>query len=138
MAQGHISLSNTLREYRGEEGKNMTSSAPKKDRPRQARGREPADPENSIVCFPDERMDTDRKEERDREEASRSFRSSTLKGEREEDRHDRRTILPRHPLHRESGVAPRLQRRADRTRRRTTSAGIPPAEKPAPKHSATS
>jgi hypothetical protein len=83
-------------------------------------------------------MDTDRKEERDREEASRSFRSSALKGEREEDRHDRRTILPRHPLHRESGVAPRLRRRADRTRRRTTSAGIPPAEKPTPKHSATS
>ena len=55
-------------------------------------------------------MDTDRKEERDREEASRSFRSSALKGEREEDRHDHRTILPRHPLHRESGVAPRLRR----------------------------
>jgi hypothetical protein len=33
---------------------------------------------------------------------------------------------------------PRLRRRADRTQRRTTSAGIPPAEKPAPKHSATS
>jgi hypothetical protein len=64
--------------------------------------------------------------------------SSALKGEREEDRHDRRTILPRRPLHRESGVAPRLRRRADRTRRRTTSAGIPPAEKPAPKYSATS
>jgi hypothetical protein len=33
---------------------------------------------------------------------------------------------------------PRLRRRADRTRRRTTSAGIPPAEKPAPKYSVTS
>jgi hypothetical protein len=31
---------------------------------------------------------------------------------------------------------PRLRRRADRARRRTTSAGIPPTEKPAPKHSA--
>jgi hypothetical protein len=47
-----------------------------------------------LSTSPDERMDTDRKEERDREEASRSFRSSALKGEREEDRHDRRTILP--------------------------------------------
>ena len=51
-------------------------------------------------------MDASRKEERDREEASRSFRSSALKGEREEDRHDRRTILPRRSFHRESGVAP--------------------------------
>jgi hypothetical protein len=53
------------------------------------------------------------------------------------DRHDRCTILPRRPLHWESGVASRLRRRADRARRRTTSSGIPPTEKPAPKHSAT-
>jgi hypothetical protein len=55
-------------------------------------------------------MDTDRKEERSREKASCSFRSSTLKEERKKDRHNRRTILPRRPLHRESGVAPRLRR----------------------------
>jgi hypothetical protein len=47
-----------------------------------------------------------RKKEANQEEASCSFRSSALKGERKEDRHDRRTILPRRPLHRESGVAP--------------------------------
>jgi hypothetical protein len=47
-------------------------------------------------------------------------------------------FYPRHPLHRKSGVAPRLRRRGDRTWRRTTSAGIPPAEKPAPEHSAAS
>jgi hypothetical protein len=85
----------------------------KKDRLRQARGRGPADPENSTVYFLDERMDANRKEEggkQDREEASCSFRSSALEGERKEDRHDHRTILPRRPLHRESGVAPRLQR----------------------------
>ena len=116
----------------------MTSSAPKKDRPRQARGREPADPENSIVYFPDERMDTDRKEERNREEASRSFRSSGLKGERKESRHDSSTILPRRPLHRESGVAPHLRRRADRARRRTTPTRIPPTEELTQEHSTTS
>ena len=65
-----------------------------KDRLQKARGRGPADPENSTVYFPDERMDTNRKEERDREEASRSFRASALKGEQKEDRHDSRTILP--------------------------------------------
>jgi hypothetical protein len=133
--------SNTLREYRGEEGKSATSSAPKKDRLRQARGQGPADPENSTVYFLDERMDANRKEEggkQDREEASCSFRSSALKGERKEDCHDRRTILPRRPLHRESGVAPRLRRRADRARRRTSSAGIPPTEEPTPKYPATS
>jgi hypothetical protein len=111
---------------------------PEKDRLQKARGRGLADPENSTVYFPDERMDTDRKEERDQEEASCSFRASALKGERKEDRHDSRTILPRRSFHRESGVAPRLLRRADRGRRRTTSAGIPPTEKPAPKYSATS
>jgi hypothetical protein len=51
-------------------------------------------------------MDTNRKEERDREEARCSFRASALKGERKEDRHDNRTILPRRSFHRESGVAP--------------------------------
>jgi hypothetical protein len=55
-------------------------------------------------------MDTGRKEERGREKASCSFRSSALKGEQKKDRHNRRTILPRRPLHRESGVAPRLRR----------------------------
>jgi hypothetical protein len=44
----------------------------------------------------------------DREEASCSFRPSALKGERKEDRHDSRAILPRRSLHRESGVAPHL------------------------------
>jgi hypothetical protein len=105
--------------------------------PSESQGPGPADPENSTAYFPDERMDTGRKEERGREKASCSFRSSALKGERKKDRHDHRTILPRRPPHRESGVAPRLRRRADRAQRRTTSAGIPPTEKPAPKHSAT-
>jgi hypothetical protein len=133
--------SNTFRECRGEEGRSATSSAPKKDRLRQARGRGPADPKNSTVHFPNERMDANRKKEggkQDQEEASCSFRSSALKGEREEDRHNRHTILPRRPLHRESGVAPRLRRRADCARRRTTLAGISLAEKPTPKYSATS
>ena len=67
-----------------------------------------ADPEDSAVYFPDERMDTDREEEGDQGKASRSFRSSGLKGERKESRHDSNTILPRRPLHRESGVARRL------------------------------
>ena len=53
-------------------------------------------------------MDTGRKEEKGREKASCSFRSSALKGERKESRHDSSTILPRRPLHRESGVARRL------------------------------
>jgi hypothetical protein len=66
----------------------------KKDRLQKARGRGPADPENSTVYFPDERMDTDRKEKRDQEEASCSFHASTLKGEQKEDRHDSRAILP--------------------------------------------
>jgi hypothetical protein len=130
-----------LREYQGKEGKSATSSAPKKDRLQQARNRGPADPENSNVYFLDERMDTNRKEDRDkqnREEAGCSFRASALKGERKEDRHDSRTILPRRSFHRESGVAPRLRRRADRARRRTTSAGIPSTEEPTPKYPATS
>jgi hypothetical protein len=48
------------------------------------------------------------------------------------------TILPRRPLQRESGVAPRLRRRADYTRRGTSSAGIPPTKEPTPKYPATS
>jgi hypothetical protein len=74
-------------------------------------------------------MDTNRKEERDQEEASCSFRASALKGEQKEDRHDSRTVLPRRSFHRESGVAPHLRRRADRARRRTTLAGVPSTEK---------
>jgi hypothetical protein len=83
-------------------------------------------------------MDTDREEEGDQGEASCCFRSSALKGERKEGRHDSNTILSRRPLHRESGVAYRLRRRADRTRRRTTSTRIPPTEKPAQERSMTS
>ena len=67
-----------------------------------------ADPEDSAVCFPDERMDTDREEKGDQVKASHSFRSSGLKGERREIRHDNHVILPRRPLHRENGVARRL------------------------------
>jgi hypothetical protein len=113
-------------------------SSPEKDRLRKVGGRGPADPENSTVYFPDKRMDTDREEEGDQGEASCSFRSSALKGERQEGRHDSSTILPRRPLHRESGVAYRLRRRADRTRRRTASTRIPSTEEPAQEHSTTS
>jgi hypothetical protein len=105
---------------------------------RKVGGRGPAYPENSTVYFPNKRMDTDREEEGDQEEASCSFRSSALKGERKEGRHDSSTILPRRPLHRESGVAYRLRRRVDRTRRRTASTRIPPTEEPAQEHSTTS
>jgi hypothetical protein len=83
-------------------------------------------------------MDTDREEEGDQGEASCSFRSSGLKGERKEGRHDSSTILPRRPLHRESGVAHRLRRRANRTRRRTASTRIPPTEESAQECSTTS
>jgi hypothetical protein len=47
-------------------------------------------------------------------------------------------FYPQRPLHRESGVAPRLRRRADRAWRRTSSAGIPPMEEPTSKCPATS
>jgi hypothetical protein len=77
-----------------------------------------------------------RKKEAGRKQAALSVPPPS-KESGKKDRHDRRTILPRRPLHQESGVTPRLRRRADRARRRTTSAGIPPTEKPAPKHSAT-
>jgi hypothetical protein len=121
--------SNKLRRYwRGSPGKH---------RLQKVRGRRPANPENSTVYFPDKRMDTDREEEGDQEEANCSFRSSALKGERKEGRHDSSTILSRRPLHRESGVASRLRRRANRTRRRTTSTRIPPTEKPAQERSTT-
>ena len=53
-------------------------------------------------------MDTGREKEGDQGEASRSSRSSGLKGERKESRHDSSTVLPRRPLHRESGVTRRL------------------------------
>jgi hypothetical protein len=122
--------SNKLRRYR--------RSSPGKNRLQKVRGREPADPEDSTVYFPDERMDTDREEEGDQGEANCSFRSSALKGERKEGRHDNNTILSRRPLHRESGVASRLRRRANRTRRRTTSTRIPPTEKPTQERSMTS
>jgi hypothetical protein len=91
-----------------------------------------------LSTSPDKRVDTDREEEGDQGEANCSFRSSALKGERKESHHDSSTILSRRPLHRESGVASRLRRRANRTRRRTTSTRIPPTEKPAPERSATS
>jgi hypothetical protein len=55
-------------------------------------------------------MDTDREEKGDQGEASCSFRSSALKGERKEGRRNGSTILPRRPLHRESGVTYRLRR----------------------------
>ena len=55
-------------------------------------------------------MDTDREEEGDQGEASRSFRSSAHKGERKEGRRDDSTILPRHPLHWEGRIARRLRR----------------------------
>jgi hypothetical protein len=63
---------------------------------------------------------------------------SPSKGERKEGCHDSSTILPRRPLHRESGVAYRLRRRTDCARRRTTSTRIPPTEEPAQEHSTTS
>jgi hypothetical protein len=46
--------------------KAKTSSTPKKDRLQQARGRGPADPENSTVHLLDERIDTNRKAERNK------------------------------------------------------------------------
>jgi hypothetical protein len=64
-----------------------------KNRLQKVGGREPADLENSTVYFPDKRMDTDREEEGDQGEASCSFCSSALKGERKEGRHDSSTIL---------------------------------------------
>jgi transposase InsO family protein len=58
--------SNNLRKFRGEAGKSATSSALKKDHLQQARSRGPTDPENSTVYLSDKRMDTNRKEERNK------------------------------------------------------------------------
>jgi hypothetical protein len=88
--------------------RDATSGSSEKDRLRKGWSWKLADPEDSAVYFPDERMDTDREEEGDQGKASRSFRSFGLKGERKESRHDSSTVLPRRPLHRESGVARRL------------------------------
>jgi hypothetical protein len=124
---------NELRKCR----RSATSRSLEKDRFRKVRGQGLADPENSTVCFSDKRMDTDCEEEGNQGEASCSFRSSGPKGEQKEGRHDSGTILPRRPLHRESGVAYRLRRRADRTRRRTASARIPLTEESAQERSTT-
>jgi hypothetical protein len=54
-------------------------------------------------------MDTDHKEkgsEQGKGLLNCSFGASVLKGERKEARHNDNSILPRRPLHRESGVAP--------------------------------
>jgi hypothetical protein len=82
-------------------------------------------------------MDTDRKEERDksnREAASCSFCAFDLKGGQKEDRHESCTILPRRPLHRESGIVPHLRRRTDCAWRRTSPAGISPTKEPTLKY----
>ena len=55
-------------------------------------------------------MDTGHEKEGDQGEASRSSRSSDLKGERKESRRGSNTVLPRRPLHRESRVARPLRR----------------------------
>jgi len=47
-------------------GKGATSNAPKKDCLWQARGPGSVNPENSTVYLSDERMDTNRKEERNK------------------------------------------------------------------------
>jgi hypothetical protein len=47
-------------------------------------------------------------------------------------------FYPRRPLHRESGIAYRFRRRADRTRRRTASTRISPTEESAQERSTTS
>jgi hypothetical protein len=48
------------------QGKAQPPALRKKDRLQQAKGRGPTDPENSTVYLPDERMDTNRKEERNK------------------------------------------------------------------------
>ena len=125
---------NKLRKYR----RSTTSNFPDEDRLRKVRDRGPVDPENSTVYFSDKRMDVDREEEGDQGKASRSFHSSDLKGERKEGRHDNSTILPRRPLHWESGVARRLRRRTNRAWRGTASTRVPTTEKPAQERSTTS
>jgi hypothetical protein len=89
--------------------KSTTSSAQSKDHLQQARSRGSAYPENSVVHLSDEKMDTDHKEkgsEQGKGLSNCSFGASVLKGERKEARHNGSSILPRCPLHRESGVAP--------------------------------
>jgi hypothetical protein len=59
------------------------------------------------------KMDTDHKEkgsEQGKGLSNCSFGASVLKGERKEAHHSGSSILPRRPLHRESGVGPRLRR----------------------------
>jgi hypothetical protein len=48
----------------------------------------------------------DHKEKGSKGSSSWSFCASILKGEQKEDRRDNCSILPRRPLHRESGIAP--------------------------------
>jgi hypothetical protein len=83
-------------------------------------------------------MDTDHKEKGSKGSSSWSFCASVLKGEQKEGRRGSCSILPRRPLHRESGIAPHLRRRSDRTRRGTSSAGIPPTKEPTLKYPVTS
>jgi hypothetical protein len=110
----------------------------KKDHLQQARSRGSFRPENSAVHLSDGGMDTDHKEKGSKGSSSWSFCASILKGEQKEDRRGSCSILPRCPLHRESGIAPHLRRRADRTRRGTSSAGSPPTKEPTLKYPATS
>jgi hypothetical protein len=51
-------------------------------------------------------MEIDRKEKGSKGSSSWSFCASALKGEQKEDRCGSCSILPRRPLHRESGIAP--------------------------------
>jgi hypothetical protein len=127
-----------LRENRSKARKNATSSAPKKDHLQQARSRGSFSPENSAVHLSDGGMDTYHKEKGSEGSSSWSFCASVLKGEQKEDRRGSCSILPQRPLHRESGIAPHLRRRTDRTQRGTSSAGIPPMKEPTPKYPATS
>jgi hypothetical protein len=93
--------------------KSATSSALSKDHLQQARSRGSVYLENSVVHLSDEKMDTYHKEkgsEQGKGLSNCSFGASILKGERKEARHSGSSILPRRPLHRESGVAPRLRR----------------------------
>jgi hypothetical protein len=94
--------------------------------------------ENSAIHLFDGGMDTDHKEKGSEGSSSWSFCASVLKGEQKEDRCGSCSILPRRPLHRESGIAPHLRRRTDRTRRGTSSAGIPPTKELTLKYLATS
>ena len=121
---------------RSREKRNFQRS--EKDHLQQARSRGSVYSENSIVHLSDGKMDTNHKEKGSKGSSSWSFCASVLKGEQKEDRRGSCSILPRCPLHRESGIAPHLRRRADRTRRGTSSARIPPTKEPMPKYPATS